>query len=67
LKIDGAKLKEARGRAGLSPAELATAAGYSSSQRIYQLENLGGTINDNIGRALAKALRCSVTEFYQND
>lgn len=67
MRVCGPRLKAARLKAGLNHVQLAVAAGYASTQRIYQLELNGGIINDNIGKAIAKAMCCSVTDFNQID
>ena len=63
MKIDGEKLQKKRVEAGVSLTRLASSAGYKSTQNIYRLEKEGGVINDNIAKAIAKALRCTVEQF----
>ena len=55
MKINAAKLKEKREGKGLRLADLAVAADLSE-RRIMQLEQKGGNVNLNVGKAIAKAL-----------
>jgi len=57
MKIDAVKFKKALEESGKTRAQIAVAAGYSTSTRITQLEKDGGEVNANIVAAMAKEMK----------
>jgi len=68
MKIDPVKLKKAIDDSGLTAKEVATAAGWSVPNRVWQiLKGRGTNINPRIAEAIAKKLKVKLMEIQKGN